>query len=229
MQIALIDSGIGGLTLLKRLVNVCPNNDYLYFADTYLHPYGKQRPEYLGTRLLRISEMLYEKGAKCIIFACNTASSIALEDCSKRLPIPVLGVKPTCKNPKDALILCTPLTASGSFVQDYQKQGAQVYANLCLATLVERYYCDLRALESYLQSQLKVYKGVGEVVLGCTHYVFLREVIERVMGVETLDGYAPVIERVLALGEEEKTGKVEFAFTGPRKRDEYQEILANLP
>ena len=229
MQIALIDSGIGGLTLLKRLIHTCPNNDYLYFADTYLHPYGKQSPVYLRTRLLKISEMLYEKGVKCLIFACNTASSIALEDCVKSLPIPVLGVKPTCKSPKDALILCTPLTALGSVVKGYERQGARVYSNLCLATLVERYCDDLSVLENYLTSELSVYKGVKEVALGCTHYVFLREIIERVLETRTIDGYEPIIGRVLDLGKEEKRGKLEFIFTGPKKQGKYQEILSKLP
>lgn len=229
MSIALIDSGIGGLTLLKRLISNCPNHDYLYFADTYLHPYGKENPKYLNSRLIRIAEMLYEKGAKCIVFACNTASAIALDDVSKLLPISVLGVKPTCKNPRETLILCTPLTASGSVVKGYQKHGAKVYANLCLATLVEKYHDDLSILEGYLKSQLSRYKGIKEVVLGCTHYVFLSEIIERITGAVTLDGYSPVVERISRLDRESQSGKIEFAFTGPRKECEYKEILSKLP
>ena len=228
MQIALIDSGIGGLTLLKRFINECPSNDYVYFADTYAHPYGKERASALQTRLIHVAEFLYERGAEALVFACNTASTIALDRVQKTAPIPVYGVQPIYEKGDDALIMCTPLTAQSPLVKKYGEEGATIYANPCLAPLVERYYKDLNALEDYLESELKKYRNNSKIILGCTHYVYLKEQIERVTGIKSYDCYDGVINKIGEISRGGGANTVKFIFTGPRKEEEYKEILAKI-
>ena len=228
MQIALIDSGIGGLTLLKQLLEVCPQNDYMYFADSYAHPYGKQNAQALKIRLKNVSELLYERGAEMIVFACNTASTVALEYVSKALCIPVIGVKPICTSTRNTLIMCTPLTAQSDLIKEYEKRGAKIYSNPCLAPLIERYYANLDVLDEYLRYELKEASKNEKIILGCTHYVFLKEKIEGITGVKCNNCYDEVIEEVRALSSCDGKGRLRFIFTGPRKEKEYLEILAKI-
>ena len=228
MRIALIDSGIGGLTLLKRLLDRCPANDYVYFADTYAHPYGRERANSLKVRIARIAELLYENGAEMLIFACNTASTVALDFVKKELPIPVFGVKPTYVKEEKTLIMCTPLTAKSELVKGYEREGAKVYANLCLASLIEENRFNVKALDDYLNNELQTYKGMDKIVLGCTHYVFVREGIEKATGAKTCDCYDKIIEEVESLSAKAGRGRLRFMFTGPRKDEEYNEILSKI-
>ena len=193
MKIALIDSGIGGLTLLKRLRTQYPQTDYLYFADTYAHPYGSLDKCYLKERLFSIAELLYERRADMIILACNTASTIALHDLKARFDIPILGVLPRCDEPKDTLIACTPLTACSKMVVEYKDRGAKIYSNPCLATLIERYISNLDRLSHYLTEELSRY-SVERVVLGCTHYVYLREMVQKITGASVFDGFDDILD-----------------------------------
>ena len=228
MQIALIDSGIGGLTLLKKLIKTCPHNDYVYFADTYAHPYGRERAFPLKMRLLSISELLYEKGAQMIIFACNTASTVALSYVRDKLPVPIIGVRPLCERANNTLIMCTPLTAESALIKGYEGLGARVYANGCLASLIEQNCHNLTALEQYLTKELNGFKNLDSVILGCTHYVFIKEEIRRITGAKVYDGYDPIIKEVEALYTQEGEGSIRYVFTGPRKDSEYAKILAKI-
>lgn len=226
MRIALLDSGIGGLNLLKRLMALYPHNDYVYFADTYAHPYGKLDKEYLIIRLTHIAELLYEQGAEIIVFACNTASTVALEEVKRALPIPVLGVKPVyVPTGESTLIMCTPLTASSETIKEYQKSGALVYANACLAPLVERYIRDLSRIEGYLYEELKKYKNLEKIVLGCTHYIYLKDIIERLSGAKTLDCLDAVTEELSSFNLGSGGGTLKFIFTGPSEEGNYRRIL----
>lgn len=227
MQIALIDSGIGGLTLLKRLMLECPYFDYIYFADTYAHPYGKQNEFSLRARLSSIVELLYERGAQIIIFACNTATTVALSSIKQTLPIPIFGVKPICSC-DNALIMCTPLTRAGQLVKSYEEKGIKVYANGDLASLVEENSNDFNRLNDYIKKELTPYIGVGKVVLGCTHYVFIRKIIEGALGVKTEDCFGEIVDAVKEFHCDYAVGSVEFMFTGPRKEKEYREILGMI-
>lgn len=228
MRIGLIDSGIGGLTLLKELRKVCPSNDYTYFADTYAHPYGKWNSHALKTRLVNVAELLYEIGSEVIIFACNTATTIALDEVQEKLPIPILGVKPECANPKNSLILCTPLTATTSLIKGYQDKGAKVYTNLCLASLIERYVGELDVLNDYLKSELSTYPKPQNLVLGCTHYVYVSNQLEKITGATACTGFESIITFVKSFSTLKGEGSIKYIFSGPRKAEEYAQILKRI-
>lgn len=224
MKIALIDSGIGGLTLLKRLRTQYPKTDYLYFADTYAHPYGSLDKSYLKERLFSIAELLYERRADMIILACNTASTIALHDLKARFDIPILGVLPKCDEPKGTLIACTPLTARSKMVVEYKDRGAKIYSNPCLATLIERYISNLNRLSHYLTEELSRY-SVERVVLGCTHYVYLREMVQKITGASVLDGFDDILETLKCHSPNNGGGTLDFIFTGKKESARYLDVL----
>ncbi|MBQ8178341.1 MAG: aspartate/glutamate racemase family protein [Clostridia bacterium] len=223
MKIALIDSGIGGLTLLKRLLKSFPKADYIYFADTYAHPYGSKDADFLRFRLLKIVELLYERRADIVVFACNTASSVMLQG-EHDFPLPVLGVSPKVNEPQGTLIACTPLTACSPKVKEYAEKGACVYANPCLATLVERYVRNLSRLENYLYLELSRY-DVERVVLGCTHYVYLKDIVAKVTGAKVDDCFTPVVNELQKFAPNGGSGKLDFIFTAQNERKYYLELL----
>ena len=223
MKIALIDSGIGGLTLLKELLKECPNHQYVYFADTYAHPYGSKTKEYLIGRLCSIVNYLYEIKVETVILACNTASTVALESLKKEFPMPILGIIPKLENKgEETLVMCTPLTAKSEIVKRYLQEGAKLYANPCLALLVERYVGEWGKLKKYLQNELKDYQ-VKKVVLGCTHYVYLKEIIEEITGASSNSCFEELIDTVKTFPKGK--GDVNFIFTGGREDGRYKDLL----
>ncbi len=229
MHISLLDSGIGGLTLLNEMIARFPHCHYTYFADTYAHPYGTKSLDYLSLRINGIVDLLVERGADVIVLACNTASSVALTALQKECAVPVLGVAPIASPLKEkTLILCTPLTAKSEKLKTYVKDGAVVYANACLAPLIERYSSDLTRLKPYLEYELSPYRGVERAVLGCTHYVYLEEEISTILKAKISTSFAPIMEKLEDLVVEEQTYKLDFIFSGNSLEGNYREILARL-
>ncbi len=229
MHIALLDSGIGGLTLLNELVRRFPSAHYTYFADTYSHPYGTLGKEYLGTRINEIVLLLLERGADVVVLACNTASSVALKPLKEVTSVPIFGVEPlACPLKEKTLIMCTPLTARSAKVVAYQEAGARIYANGCLASLVERYVNDVSPLREYLEKELALYVGVERVVLGCTHYVFLEGEIKELLGTKTSNSFEPILNGVASLYRTDEPYKLDFIFSGRRTEAEYRQILSLL-
>lgn len=223
MKIALIDSGIGGLTLLNALLKGSLEHQYIYFADTFSHPYGTKRRDYLLNRLRAIVTFLEEKGAEVIILACNTASSVALETLNSEFSLPVLGVIPKGEPEREkTLVMCTPLTARSAPVLRLKEKGAEIYANPCLAKMVERYHSNLNALKNYLYLELKDY-SVERVVLGCTHYVFLKDMVSEITGAKCDECMDEVIDYVARLPKGEKD--LSFIFTARNEEQRYRLIL----
>lgn len=223
MKIALIDSGIGGLTLLRELIKECPKHHYVYFADTYAHPYGSKKEGYLIERLRSIVTYLYEIKVEVVVLACNTASTIALESLKKEFALNFLGVIPSLEGrAENTLIMCTPLTAKSNRIISYKQSGAMVYANPCLAMLVERYYNDLKKLKEYLYYELKNYQA-ERVILGCTHYVYLKDIVEEIVGAKCSTCFEKVIETVKGLQKGEEG--LHFIFTGGREEGRYKNLL----
>jgi glutamate racemase len=210
--IALFDSGLGGLSVLRDLRRVLPQHDLQYFADTAFCPYGPRPVAFVQERSLQIARWLIERGARIIVVACNTASSAALELLRAELPVPIVGTEPGLKPAAAATrsgrvgVLATSNTLSGQrFAMLAQRfaHGVEMLTQHCpgLVDAVER--GDLasnatRALvESYVEPLLA--RGVDTLVLGCTHYPFLRPLIAEVAGpdVQIIDT-GPAIARQTA-------------------------------
>lgn len=214
--IGVFDSGIGGLTVLKEMSARLPGESAIYFGDTARVPYGIKSAETVTRFSFEIADYLTGLGIKMLVVACNTASAVALGSLREKLDIPVVGVlmpgayaaTRTTVTGRVGVIGTEGTVGSGAYPRliNNIRPGTTVFAKACplLVPLVEegRLTGDITRLvaEEYL-AELKA-KGVDTLVLGCTHYPLLKDVLGRVMGqgVRLIDSAyetAAEVERVL--------------------------------
>lgn len=194
--IGVFDSGLGGLTNVKELNKLLPNENIIYFGDTGRVPYGSRSKETIIKYTLQDIRFLRSFPIKAIVVACGTVSSIALDKVKSTLDIPIIGVvEPTCekamsitKNGKIGIIGTEGTIKSGSYRNKMLKVNPEleIYETACplFVPLVENGYVKKEATyliaEEYL-APLKE-KKVDTLILGCTHYPLLSEVIGDIMG-----------------------------------------------
>lgn len=208
--IGIFDSGSGGLSVYRELVKVLPKERYCYFSDNAHCPYGEKTPVYIRRRGRFITEFLLEKGADIIVVACNTATAAAISTLRAEYPdVPFVGmepaVKPAALGTKTGIIgvLATAGTLKGSkylntrgLYEDNVRIAEQVGQGF--VELVEGGILDGPVAEATVKASLQplLDAGADTIVLGCTHYPFLRPVIERLAGpdVKVIDP-APAVAR----------------------------------
>lgn len=194
--VGVFDSGIGGLTVVKRLTSTLPNESIVYFGDTARVPYGSKSNEVVIEYSLQDADFLIRKNVKAIVVACNTASSIALDVLRKKYSVPVIGmIEPGAKlalqKTKSGIIgvIGTNATINNkAYSTELKKKNTdiEVYEKACplFVPLAEEGWIDHPAThliaEEYLQ-ELKE-KNIDTLILGCTHYPLLAGVIQQVMG-----------------------------------------------
>ncbi|HOJ34174.1 MAG TPA: glutamate racemase [Candidatus Hydrogenedentes bacterium] len=196
--IGIFDSGVGGLTVLRSLERVLPNETIIYLGDTARVPYGTKSPETVIRYARACANLLVKLGIKLLVVACNTASAVAIETLEKELPVPVIGViRPgasvaaaTTRTGKIGVIGTPSTIRSGA----YQKAihallpGAQVFAKGCplFVPLAEEGWLDGPVVEQIAQIYLSDFSNheIDTLVLGCTHYPLLRTVIAKTVGTE---------------------------------------------
>ena len=163
--IALIDSGIGGLSLLKSLVQKYPNENYIYLADNLNMPYGNKSKKWLASRLDELINYLYDSfNVKLVLLACNTASTTYLQQLNTGSPVKVIGLNLNNCVTIDYQILCTRLTS---------KNCGELNTCICprLASYIEDNIFDKKALKRYIKRMVgKLDMDKQNLVLGCTHY-----------------------------------------------------------
>ena len=233
--IGVFDSSVGGISVLRELVKVMPGEHYLYLGDTLNAPYGT-RPESEIQGLSRsAAHQLVDRGVKAILIACNTATSAAAEMLRQELPIPVIGMEPALKpaalgrTSGRIAVLATPATLrQRKFHRLFEQYGEYADAIPCagLMEFVERRELDTDAVRAYLGEKLapKGPEPYTAIVMGCTHYVFLRRAIRGIAPDATLyDGNRGTalwmrqsLERRGLLGGGE--GSVTFTTTGDEAR-----------
>lgn len=196
--IAVFDSGLGGISVLRELRALMPREDYLYFGDSANAPYGTRTAAEVKKLTLKNIGALYDRGIKAAVIACNTATSAAVKSLRARFrDIPVIGMEPAIKpaalqHPKGiVLVLATPLTLREdkfSLLLEHYRSEAELVPLPCpeLVGFVERGELESDALMEYLRSRLGPWRGRADAaVLGCTHFPFLRAAIRSVLGEET--------------------------------------------
>ena len=197
--IAVFDSGMGGISVLKEIVRLMPEEDFIYFGDSKNAPYGtKSLEEVRSLTLSNIAYLLNEHHAKAIAVACNTATSAAVRTLRQLYPqVPLVGVEPAIKpavysmeHPR-VLVMATPYTIHGEKFRDLCKiyeDAATIYPLACagLMEFVEHGILYGEELEDFLHGLMDPYlkQGVDCIVLGCTHYPFVRETIQKIAGDE---------------------------------------------
>lgn len=199
--IGVFDSGIGGLTVVKSIVESMPNENIIYFGDTAHVPYGTRSKEQIIEYVLNDVKFLSSFDIKAIVIACNTADASARETVIEKYPdIPVFGVvEPASKkaalatkNNKIGVIATNATVDSGSYEKNIAKYNpdAEVFSVACplLVPLVEngRYKKGDNVIEKVLDEYLSVLKEkqIDTLVLGCTHYPLLYDIIADIMGNE---------------------------------------------
>lgn len=202
--LAVFDSGVGGISVLKELVRLMPEENYLYYGDSANAPYGSKSVDAVRRLSVDAVERLLAMGAKAVVIACNTATSVAAEALrEKHHDVPIIGVEPALKpavlfkaHPAVA-VLATPLTLKEKkfrLLMESFSHEADILPVPCdrLAALIEKGCLEGETLSDYLKSVFAPYKGkrLDAVVLGCTHYPFVRRAIQEVVGesVRLFDG-----------------------------------------
>jgi glutamate racemase len=188
--IGVFDSGIGGVSVLKHIRQLLPYEDLLYCADSRHAPYGNKSPEFIRERSHALTRFLIGQGAKAIVVACNTATAGAIASLREHYSLPIIGmepaVKPAAAASKNGVIgvlatIGTLKSAQFAALLESYGRNVQVVTQACpgLVECVERGELDSDAtgelVAQYLQPLLAA--GADTIVLGCTHYPFLRQVI----------------------------------------------------
>ena len=171
--IGVFDSGLGGLTVVKELVDRLPHESILYFGDTARVPYGTKSPETICRFSREAGHFLLGRGVKMIVVACNTASAYALNDLASKAAVPVLGVVAAgaraahraSESGRIGVIGTTGTIASGAY-----ERAVRTLRPAAARLIAQDYLAPLCAL------------GIDTLVLGCTHYPALRQLIGEVMG-----------------------------------------------
>ena len=199
--IGVFDSGVGGVSVLRELITLMPNENYIFYGDSKNAPYGAKSVETVLELACADAEHLIKQGVKALVVACNTATSAAITVLRQRYKnIPIIGIEPALKPAVEKetelvhrkpriLVMATQMTLREEkfhqLMEMYQ-QHADIYPVPCpgLVEFVERRRFDGNDMERLLEQFYAPYrkKGVDAVVLGCTHYAFLRKTIQKVIG-----------------------------------------------
>ncbi len=210
--IGFLDSGIGGISVIRKAVRLLPNEDYFFFSDSVNNPYGDKCDEEIISRCDELADlMVNKKNCKAIVLACNTASAKAVSFLrEKYTDTPIIAIEPAYKMVHDynpdgfTLVMATRGTLESEkfhkLFYTYYNNNTSLLACVGLADLIEQEKKE--ELREYLERNLHDYKSrVSNVVLGCTHYPLAKAEIKEVLGdvnfFDGADGVSRQLKRVL--------------------------------
>lgn len=204
--IGVFDSGVGGISVLRELVALMPNENYIFYGDSKHAPYGTKTREEVENLTVKDAEYLVAQGVKALVVACNTATSAAIQVLRRKYrDMPVIGIEPAlkpavhCRVHPCVLVLATPMTLREEKFRKLMLQfeeEAEIIPLPCpgLVEFVEQGNLDSKELRQFLSELFAPYQKIPVdcVVLGCTHYPFVRGIIQSVLGmhVKIFDGGA---------------------------------------
>jgi len=237
--VGIMDSGAGGLTVVKEVRRVLPSEDILYFADAGRLPYGSRPPEEIRLYAWQVARFLVGKGAKAVVLGCNTATAHALEYVRERIEVPVIGVigpgvRALASSPvrKAGLIATEGTVQSGAYQRAIKElmPGVEVVARACpdFVPLVEAGLVDQEAISESVERHAATLRDakVDALILGCTHFPLLKPWLEAALpGVrmvdpagETAEELRQTLERMNLTATSDNTrpgtGRLEFFTTG---------------
>ena len=208
-SIGIFDSGIGGLTTLKEIRRILPNEDYIYYADSKNNPFGEKSKKELDKIVHNIINELLKYNVKLIVIACNTVTTKFINTLRKDYPnILFVGVEPAikvaCDNDyKNILLMATPNTISWhrtkELINKNKKEKQNIYLLPCegLANAIENN--DKKRISRILNDNLNKYKNcnIDSIVLGCTHYPIIKNDIKKYFKtIKIVDGNKGTAKRV---------------------------------
>ena len=215
-MIGIFDSGVGGLSVFREIQKVLPEQSYIYFSDNAHCPYGEKSREYIIDRAREITRFMLEKGCEIIVVACNTATAAAISTLREEFPVKFIGMEPAIKPAAQATVsgvvgvLATAGTLKASKYLDTREKWAQ---NVKIVEHIGQGFVELvESGDTYSQYAEKTVRnslmplleaGADTIVLGCTHYPFLIDTINKVANAEypqrnvTIIDPAPAVARHL--------------------------------
>mgnify|MGYP004563952205 FL=1 len=217
-MIGIFDSGSGGLSVLREILRLLPKEDFIYYADNANCPYGEKTPVFIQNRSRTITEYLLSRGAQIIVVACNTATAAAITTLRNEYSVRFIGmepaVKPAALSSKTGVIgvLATAGTLKGSkylTTKGIYEDDVKIVEHVGqgFVELVENGILDGPLAEETVRKSLQplLDAGADRIVLGCTHYPFLRAVIQRVAGpdVQIIDPAPAVAKHLVEVMKEE--------------------------
>jgi glutamate racemase len=246
--IGVLDSGVGGLSLLRAIQAELPQENLLYVADSAHAPYGDKSPAWISARSAQIISFLVGQQCKAVVIACNTITAVAVSELRDSFAIPIIAIEPAIK-PAAVMtqsgviaVMATTRTLHSESLQRLRRRyaaGVEVLFVPCpgLADKVESVDLHSSEVEQLLRSLLTpaLDKGVDTLVLGCTHYPFLLDSIQRVVGpeVQIIDPSAAVAAEVgrrlqaLDLLSTQQTPGI-LAFCSSAAQDKARSIMSTL-
>lgn len=246
--IGVFDSGVGGISVLKHIHALLPKEDLLYVADSQFAPYGNKTPDFIQARAFLIADFLIANGAKSIVVACNTATAAAVDMLRQKYHLPIIGMEPAVKPAAAATktgvvgVLATSGTlksAQFSALLEHYGQQVKVETQAChgLVECVERGELNTASTQNLLANYVLplMTANADTIVLGCTHYPFLRPLIEGLVGkdVVLIDTGAAVakelkrrLEDACLLNDKSHFGQVRFWSNSAQ--NEAKEIILRL-
>lgn len=199
--VGVFDSGIGGLSVLRELEKILPNEDFYYYGDSLNNPYGEKSDEELFSITSGVVDYLVNKGCRVIVIACNTATTRCMKYLREKYKdIIFVGTVPAIKvacdrDFKNTLVMATPATIESErtmeLIRDNIRKDQNIYLVACpgLANAIEDN--DQEKIKEILKDTFREYKDkkIDSIVLGCTHYPFIKEdILKEMPGVILLDG-----------------------------------------
>ena len=237
ITIGVFDSGFGGLTVLRELVNRIPEADYLYFGDTARLPYGSKSAETVARYAIEAAHFLEERGIDMLVIACNTATALALPAISAAVKVKVEGVvEPGAERAavvsrrKRVVVIGTEATiASHAYLQALTRRNVNACEKACplFVPLIEEGWTDHPVTQQVAHIYLDQYfhnyeEGPDTLVLGCTHYPLIKSVLRsvapwRVEIVDSAESTAAVVcnhvGRNSESGEQNSAGSISYFVT----------------
>lgn len=241
--IGVFDSGLGGVSVLNKCIELMPNEDFIYFADKKNAPYGDKTTDEI-VKLVEnvIEEFFLPKNVKAIVIACNTATNAAIDILREKYNMPIIGTEPAikpainhCTENKKTIVIATDATIKSTrFKEKLKNYNSNKYIALGCSGLVELIEGnETEKVTTYFEDKLKTINidEIESVVLGCTHYPFVKENIKTALKKEVkfFDGGEGVAKRLKYILESNNTrfngkkiGKVEMCNS---QNDEYNNKL----
>lgn len=203
LHIGIFDSGMGGISVLSDIISLMPNEKYIYYGDSKNAPYGIKSNYEVTELSFKVCDFLISKGVKSIVIACNTATSAAIKELRSKYDIPIIGMEPAIKpalnivKEKKIAVMATPMTLSEIKFNNLLKKltTCDKVIKIPAPELVE--FVEKGIInDNIVKDQIKKYfenvdlSELGVVVLGCTHFVFLKDIIKEVIGsnIKIIDG-----------------------------------------
>ncbi|WP_461614908.1 glutamate racemase [Clostridium sp. Marseille-QA1073] len=255
MKIGFFDSGIGGITVLHEALKILPHEDYLYYADTLNVPYGPKPKNEVKKYIFDAIEFIINQKVKAIVVACNTGTSVAIEDLRAKYNVPIIGMEPAIKpavernndSGKRILVTATALTLKEEKLQHLitKLDNEHIVDLLPLPGLVqfsEKFEFNEQIVLPYLQDQLTKYdlNNYETIVLGCTHFSFYKNMFKKLLPSNTniIDGNIGTVKNLKRTLKEmnslnEGNGNITFFNSGFKiedktKLDKYSELFKIL-